>query len=181
MEETKATVAMPITVTFDVNTMAVERHDGYDFGLVGVIAPMVAERIVKTISAGNEWSGLAQRIRDIRDDEIREQLRPAIVETLAASIQMTNAYGEPVGKTATLREVVAETGRKMLAEPQRDRNGYGTSETLVRRLIREEVEAAFGRELKAALDEAKTEIRAAVQAKGAAVLAETIQRMAASS
>lgn len=181
MEETRAIVSMPITVTFDLEELSREEGDSYQRGLLGVIAPMVTTELVRKITVADEWSGLAKRIRDIRDEEIREQLRPMVAETLSASIQRTNHYGEPTGDPVTLREVVAETGRKLLIEPQRNGSGYSTNETLVRRLIREEVDAAFGRELKAALDEAKAEIRTAVQAKGAAVLAETIQRMATAS
>lgn len=129
---------------------------------------------------GGYRKGLRERIAAIQDEHIRAAVLPDIEAALTRAVQPTDHYGQPKGEPVTLHEVITEKAMSWLTTPASER--YGESRmTPVERLIKEEVERAFAREVKAALDEAKQQVKDAVQQQGARVLAETITRMAGAS
>lgn len=127
--------------------------------------------------------------REIREEmrysvktEVQEALRaalgPMVSEALDQAIQPTNSYGEAKGEPVTLREVIVKTAKEELRDA-RSRDGYGSrKENLVQEIIRKEVGAALAKELNDAIKDAKVSVLAAVQEKGAEVIAATITKMA---
>jgi hypothetical protein len=119
------------------------------------IARLLVDRILADKTYGEQ---LGQRVRAIRDEEIRAAIAPAIADAVAAPIQQSNAYGEPTGKATTLREIIAADARKYLTEPAdqyyRDRGSR------LDRMVREAVAAAFQAELAAQVKEVRDAVLA---------------------
>lgn len=129
------------TVAFD------EDGDAYTTGerrLGDAIVLQLVERIVRDNAYGN---AIRDRVQRIRDEEIRAAVQPIIADAVAAPVQKTNSYGEPIGAASTMREVVIDQVRKFLEErPDSYRNNNQTRLSL---LVRAEVEAVFKKELAA--------------------------------
>lgn len=176
-----------ITLTLDLDAH-LSQHIGYDEDgepiqqateledvLIGLAANKMVERLV---SQRGNWDGAVRdRVNRVRDEVIVERVTPLIDEALAAAVQPTNRFGEPAAEPTTLRSVIVREATAWLTKPSGD--GFARDrKSNIARIIGEEVDRAFNRELKAAIDAAKAEVSAAVQAKGAEVLAQTITDMA---
>jgi DNA-binding transcriptional regulator YdaS (Cro superfamily) len=130
----------------------------------------VVDQVVQTKISDETERDLNRRVSAIRDEVIREELRPAIIEALGGEIKMTNTYGEPTGRTTTLRElIIAQVGKTM-----NEKDRYSSGKTFVNRLVGEEVERVVKRELNEAMAAEKARAVAAIRAKAADVLAQVI-------
>jgi len=144
--------------------------------LQDMVVDAAVQRLV-TDGRREEWARtLRERVTAIRDETIREAVRPAIEEALTRVIQPTDAYGNPKGEPVTLHERITRDAMAWLTKAESRQYG-DKAVTPVERLIKEEVNAAFKRELGPVMEEAKREVIAAIKEQGAAVLAETIARM----
>ena len=115
-------------------------------------------------------------VYDTRGRMITEAVQPLIAEAVTKAVQATDPYGQPKGEPTTLREIIVQAATSQLTQPTSERYG-SPRETVVQRIIREEVEGVVKRELKQAVDAAKAEVAAAVQTQAAAVITETITRL----
>lgn len=96
---------------------------------------------------------LAQRVRDIRDEEIRLAIAPEIAEALNEPFRRTNAYGEPKGDPVTMREYIVEVVHQWMNERADSyRSEKGTN---IQALVRAQVEAAFKAEIAEAVKAAR--------------------------
>jgi hypothetical protein len=140
---------MEINVSVDKIDLAEEIASHYDDDgsriPSGTFADLIAYQLVQRIIKTDDYTGLVGRVRTIRDEEIREAVLPAITEAIQAPIQTTNRYGEATGTSTTLRELIAEAARTVLTSPV---DNYSREKgTLLQKVIREEVAAAFKAEL----------------------------------
>ncbi|SRR6266851_4750600 len=85
------------------------------------------------------WPPLMQRVTELRDKEITQQIAPLIAEAIGASFTKTNAFGESTGETSTLREVIVAEVARTVTKPV----SSGYSETLLQKIVREEVAKTF--------------------------------------
>ena len=176
-----------LSVSLDLD--AIVGHEQYDgdgepvggpVTLLDRIAELAAIQLVHRLAKDRDkdtYGGLVKRAQDIRDDEIREQVKVLIEEALSAPIFKTNGYGERSSEPTTLREIIAETVRKELTVPQ-DQGYNRPKQTTVTAFIQKEVNRAVTAEFKKAMQEAQDEVRAAVKERGAEVIAETVTRLA---
>ena len=170
-----------ITLTLDLDKH-LARYVGYDADGEAVQEPTTIEDVVIQMAARqfvesldrDVKSEVSRRVKEIRDEVIREQVRPLVVEAIERSVQATDAYGNPKGEPKTMAEVIVQTATDSLRKTDRYTNG---GRTLVEEFIRTEVGAAFAKELKQAADAAKAEVLAAVKERGGEVLAATISAM----
>lgn len=176
-----------ITLTLDLDAH-LSKHIGYDedgepiqqaIELEDVLIGLVANKLVdRLVSQRGNWDGaVRERVNQVRDEVIVERITPLIDDALAAAVQPTNRFGEPSGEPTTLRSVIVQEATAWLTKPTGD-SFTRSAKTNVAKLIADEVDRALGRELKTALDQAKADVTAAVKAKGAEVLAQTITEMA---
>jgi hypothetical protein len=100
------------------------------------------------------------------DREIGER----VTSILEDGWPVTSSYGEHTGKTVTVRELIL----KKLDTPVGDSYDR-TRKSLVAHLVAQAVEGALGKELKAELERAKAEIRAAVDGLIKEKLTETLR------
>jgi hypothetical protein len=136
-----------------------------------VIDALVAKLYASVRSS--ESRDLTDRIRNIRDEEIRAQIVPTITEALSKDIQQTNSYGEPVGRSTTLNELIVKQVNTFLVKGTDD---YRKNERLVDKIVREAIETAIKGELAAAIADEKTKVVAAVRAKAAELIADAVKQ-----
>lgn len=122
----------------------------------GTFGDAIAEKLISKFAKSDEYKGLAARVRTIRDEEIRALLLPVLTEAMQGPIATTNTYGEPSGKTTTLRELImAEAQRAMT---QRGDTYSSDKSTFIQKIVRAAVEDAFKAEIAAAVKEAKAAV-----------------------
>ncbi|MFJ7417934.1 hypothetical protein ACIQXD_04895 [Streptomyces uncialis] len=109
------------------------------------VADLVAQQVMERVVRDDQYPNLRQRVTDIRDEEIREAVRPTIEAAITRPIHKTNGYGERTGEQTTLSELIAGEARKMLAEPvERYNPAKGTQ---LQQMIRDEVKRTFQQEI----------------------------------
>jgi hypothetical protein len=109
------------------------------------VAHMVAEQITARLVKGDRWSKMADKVSEVRTEEIRAAVRPLIEEAISGPVRQTNSYGEPVGQETTLRALILEEVRKLMKEPA-DRYGRDSG-TLLSKTIADEVQKAIKAEI----------------------------------
>jgi hypothetical protein len=139
----------------------------------------VAEAIIRAAAdfllnrIGSET--IRHRIEQIRDDEIREHVRPLIATALTEPMQLTDEYGSPKGSAKPLSQIIVEKGMAQLQV-----KSYGNNKTPLEKFLSEEIERVFRNELREAMKEARGSVLAAVRQEGARIVEETITKMARS-
>jgi len=131
----------------------------------------VAAYIATALQKGEEFKTLYKRILELRDEEIREQVKPIVAAAIAAPVQRTDGYGAPIGEPVPLADLIVKEANTTLAK--RDSYDRGSS-TFVVKIIRDEVERVFKNELSATITAEKAKVKAIVQAKAAELIAATI-------
>lgn len=170
--------ALEITVTVDglpgLDTVLYEgagRHDDDDGWMPGREVTLGDEIVAQATAAVLKDGGakkLVARVAEITNEEIRTAVRDLIAAQLAKGFRKTNTYGEPVGETTTLTEVLADEFRRALVPSGK---GYDRKAGLLEELLRKEIGSAFDKELKTVVDAAKEEARTLVRQRAAEFIA----------
>ena len=143
--------------------------------ILNLAARILADRAVRSSAIQEEWNGLTRRVHDIRDQEIRARIIPAVEEAIAAPFRASNAYGELTGPEITLRDCIMKEAKSYLTKPVS--SGYGESLTVIQKFIRDEVKKTIDAEMKDALSQARAEVSAAVKDRAAELIADTILKL----
>jgi hypothetical protein len=156
------------------------REDEYiDDAIIAEAARVVLEG--RTKKEGEKYSEsvinrIRRRVDEVRDDEIRAQVRPIIAEALVKGVRKTNTFGDPIGEPVMLRDLIIAEAQTLWSKTA---DAHSRSrETVLQKAIREEVESVFTKELKAVIAEAKSDVLEAVKGQASQVLTETIERAA---
>lgn len=159
----------PVNVRYD--------SDGEPFGG----EPQTVEDIVLGLAAAQVVAGLdrevrsrlAERVRAVRDEVIREQVAPIVAEALSGPVQRTNAYGEPVGEATTLREIITKDAQAALRLTPRDLRGSRSLHDLTpaTKVMVAEVDRAVTAEVKAIVQQVKDETRQVIAIEAANAIA----------
>jgi hypothetical protein len=124
------------------------------------VAEIVAEQITARLIKDDRWRSLRDKMFEVRTEVIREALAPIVEQALAESFQRTNSYGEPAGGTVTMRQVIADEAKKFMTQPadtyNRDKG------TVLQVMVRKEVEAALGTEIREAVKKAREQVSAEI-------------------
>jgi hypothetical protein len=179
--ETKPTVLRVEVSDVALNTVVGEilRWNGSDEepSLDGrvTIADMVADRLMDALLKDDDWKPLRKRALEIREEMIREALAPVIAAALEEGFRKTNGYGEPVGDPVTLKQVIVGEAHKMLKEHD---NGIGSRSEVpfITKVVRRELEAALGKEIKDAVAAARQGVADEIGASVAAAVAEGMRK-----
>lgn len=138
------------------------------------VGHLVAEMVTKKLSKDDSWGGVKKRFLTIRDEQIRKAVEPIVAEAISGPIQKTNSYGEPTGKTTSIRELVMAEATALLTKSS---DSYSRSgETVLQKFVREQIAAAFTKELAAVVADEKAKVVAAVRAKAADLIAEAVKQ-----
>ena len=175
-----------ITITLDLDALIIgQRYGGEDGGepitFMEGVTEEVARLVFSTLKSGamsDTYQQLTRRAAEIRDEEIRAMIRPAIIEAIDATMQPTDAYGNPKCEAQTLHEIIVEQAKKAITTKDSDSYSRNKGLNMVQQFIASEIRTALDKELKATMDQAKADVLAAVKEQGAKVLSETIAKMA---
>jgi hypothetical protein len=120
------------------------------------VADKVAALIKDAVVKSPEYAGLRERVTEIRNQEIREAVKPLIREALERPIRRTNTWGEQVGKETTLSEIIMEEAKGVFAAT---RDGYDRNRpSFVRQVVAEEVQKAFKADIQEQVKKAREAI-----------------------
>jgi len=120
------------------------------------VADIVAEQITALLVKDDRWNSLRDRVLQIRKEVIREALLPVIEQAMGGAFQKTNTFGEPVGPEITMRQVIADEAKKMMTQPA---DSYNRDKgTVLQQMVRKEVEAALGAEIRDAVKQAREQV-----------------------
>lgn len=176
-----------ITITLDIDSLVIGQRyaGGEDSGapitFMEGVTEEVARLVFSTIKSGamsDRYQEMTRRAAEIRDEEIRQAVRPAVIEAIEASMQPTDSYGNPKCEAKTLHELIVEQARKAITAKDSDHYSRTKGLNIVEQFVAAEVKSALDKELKATLEQAKVDVLRAVQEQGAKVLSETIAKMA---
>lgn len=144
-----------ITLSTVVADVMVYDEDGdlVPSGKERTVAELVAAQIVERVVRDDRYPRLKDKATEIRDEEIRAAIQPAIVEAVTRPIKKTNGYGEPTGQVTTLSEVIVDEARKFMKEPF---DKYSREKgTVLEAMVRAEIHKAFGAEIADAVKQAR--------------------------
>lgn len=138
---------------------------------------IVQEAARRVLAQRDLTEDVRRRVKQITDEEIRAAVGPMLEQALFEGVQPTDSFGTPKGERTTLRDMVVQEVRRDIGASKQP-GFHGSKQTLLEQIIGREVERVVREDLKQAMDEARKQVRAAVERKGAEVLAQTIERMA---
>lgn len=165
-----------LDLTSVIATKARYDEDDETYVEAGVtLGEMVVRKLIAQTAQTAEYTSLKERIVRVRDEEIRDIIRPLIVEGIEASFQPTNVYGEPKGDPITMRTVVVDQVKDVLRSVK-DHNSYDRREPLVRQLVREMVEKELRKTLSEVIDDERKKVVAAVREQAAQLIAEAVTK-----
>lgn len=151
-------------VSLDTAVASIVRYDGDDSEYMAgerTVADLVAELIMARLMKDERYGYLRDNVLNIRKEVIREALAPVIEEALTGAFCKTNSYGEPIaGTQTTMREVIADEAKKLMTQPAD--NYHREKGTLLQVMVRKEVEAALGAEVKDAVKKAREQVSAEI-------------------
>jgi glutaredoxin 2 len=119
------------------------------------VADKVAKLIKDAVVTSPEYTGLKQRVTEIRNQEIREAVKPLVREALERPIRKTNYYGEPTGQETTLSEIIMAEAKKVFTEvkdPYRDKRPF------IQAVVADEVKKAFQKDIQEQVQKAREAI-----------------------
>jgi len=133
-----------------------ESGEPYSMGdrtLADIVAAQIVDRAVKR----EDWYDFIRTVADVKREAIREAVRPTIEKAIAEPLTKTSAYGDPIGGTTTLREVIVDEARKLL-DRKVDNYPAHSNQTVLQKVVAEEIQAAFAAEIKDAVAKARASV-----------------------
>lgn len=144
-----------------------ETHGSYPaVTLRDAVVERVAADVLDRMSTEDRVE-IRRRVQGVRDELIRELVRPLLVEAIGAGVQRTNTFGEPTGPPKPLRELIVAEAKAAL-----NKREYHDRPTFAEKVISEEVQRAIREELQAEIKAESDKAKAAIRAKAADLLAE---------
>lgn len=165
----------PIDMATPIETRTRYDADGDREEYDVTIGHLVAGKVFAELKKDERWGGIKGRFLEIRDEEIRKAVEPIVAEAIAGPVQQTNLYGEPTGKTTSIRELIVAEASKLLTKSA-DNYNRGQGETVLQKFVREQIAVAFTKELAAVVAKEKEKVVAAVRAKAADLIADAVKQ-----
>lgn len=164
----------PVSVQRGAATITIDLHELLDSaGWYDEDSPHLNQ--VVGLAAQRVANDMTREIREGVRVKVEEEVESIVADALAEGIQPTDAYGSPVGNRTTLREIILKQADQLMKTPARDSFGRG-GETVIQKMVREEILKGFKNELTAAVNATKQEILEAMKTQAAEVITETIDR-----
>ncbi len=160
------------TLNITVSDLTLDTVVGLDNdGIPITLADAVVDEAARQLAQSSDYHGVQHRIREVKTEVIRELVSGEIVAALSEPIQKTTEWGDPVGPPTTLREQIAKAAQE--AVKPSGRNDY--QPTALEQFIRSEVDSALVKELRAAVEDEKAKVVAAIRAKAADLIAQAVK------
>lgn len=174
---------MQINITVsdvDLTSVIGETHgydaDGEYTGRVPqTLGDAVAAKIAEDLKRDETYKALKRQVMELREAEVRAQLKPIVEAAIAAPVQRTDGYGAPTGEPITLTSLIMAEVQQYLN--RRVGSGYNSpSTTFVQKFVKEAVDNAIKKELAEAIVEEKAKVVATVRAKAAELIADAVRQ-----
>lgn len=150
--------------------------EGFEARALRMVARELSSRIDRAAVEAIQKQ-LVDGVKARIDAEIQQTVRTKLEEGLA----LTNGYGEPTGKTTTLRALIVERAEKWLTEKVDSRGearGYGDNTfPRLQWFIAQQVDAAMKGAIKTSIDAAVAEVKGKLQEGAKALLAEGMAKL----
>lgn len=131
----------------------------------------VTDRVVDTLAREIKRE-ISKQVTEVVVSTAKELAEQQVHAVMAGPIQLTDSYGTKRGEAKTLLELVTEEASKIFSKQV---DSY-SRKTVLQKIIADEVNTVFTREVSAAMNEAKTKAIEAVRAKAADMLAQEMSR-----
>ena len=118
---------------------------------------------------------LLTRAISVFEKSLAEKMGGIVTKALEAVTSDTDHYGNVRGEPRTLAERIVEIGRKELVTTN-TRDAYSRNQTVLDKMLADEVRRAIRKDLNAAMQSAQNRVRDSVEAEGARIIRETIER-----
>ncbi|MBM4603144.1 hypothetical protein GS575_09370 [Rhodococcus hoagii] len=169
--DSNVTVTMSIGLDTVVRTEAMYDSDGdwsgeRPYTLADVIADRMARTLIEDARRQVDYTSINSRI----NDAINEVVKAKLADFTEREIVPTDAYGRPKGEARTIAEEIVTAAAGWCNKASGEYRG-GTN---LEKLIRDEIDRKFTKELKGAIDEAKASVTEKVRGHAAQLLAETL-------
>ena len=166
---------MNITVQVDDVTLDSLIHGASEYGKGSTIGDEVAALALQRLLTDRDgWNSVASRVQAIRDEEIREAVRPLITDALTRPFRKTNSFGEPVGEETTLSALIVSEARAMFTKQA---DSYSRSgQTVAQKIVAEEVATAFRSEVADAVKQARELVAGQIGEQVAAAVSEGMRK-----
>jgi hypothetical protein len=138
------------------------------------LADAIAVQVAADLKRDDSYPGLKKKILDIRNEEIREQIKPIVAKAIEGNIQKTDEWGQPVGQSTSLHALIVKQVNDYLTSMVGD-SYRGNRQTAVQKFVDDAVEKVVKRELAEAIAEEKAKVVAAVRAKAAELIATAVK------
>lgn len=135
------------------------------------VADLIVQAALAKLVKGDYWNTVKQRVERLTEEEIRDHAKTLIGEALDGGIRKTNTYGEPVGEPTTLRSIISGEVSKQLSKAA---DPYHSKDSVVHKIVREQVEIMLKKELAEAIAEEKAKVVGTVREKAADLIAKAI-------
>jgi len=156
-----------ITLTIDLTPFLT----GDDDSIAGLLIREAGRQLAQQVTY-ERAPEVREQAAALIEDMLRDRLAPQVEKVLEAGIRKS-AYGEPV----PLPEFIADTVTAQLKINEHAR--FDSERTLLDRLIRKEIQRTVAHDLRETMAAAKRQVQEAVEAEGAKLIRETIERLAA--
>lgn len=134
----------------------------------------VAAQIAADMKRDESYASLRKRVLDIRNEEIREQIKPNVAKAIEGNIQKTDEWGQAVGNSTTLHALIVKEVNDYLKRKVGDSYRSG-SKTVIEKFVEDAVDKVVKRELAEVIVEEKAKVVAAVRAKAADLIATAVK------
>lgn len=119
------------------------------------VADKVAILIRDAVVKSPEYTSLKERVTEIRNQEIREAVKPLVREALERPIRKTNYYGEATGQQTTLAEIIVDEAKKTFTEVK---DSYRDKRPFIQGVVADEVQKAFKKDIQEQVQKAREAI-----------------------
>jgi hypothetical protein len=165
-------------ITINVEGVTLDSVIGYrydsdeDRQVPETLGDRLVSQLAREIARTPEWGTLRERVAALRAEVVHERVLVEVESALSGPVELTSRYGEPTGKTTTLREEIVRLAGEAL---KMDRSNTYRNPTSAEKVIREQVDLAMAKELAAIVAEEKAKVVAAVRAKAADLIATAVK------
>lgn len=176
-------VSFPITLDTIVEHRPTVRydHDGDPYGgpaegvpLIDAIIDRAAEQIVRLLVQDDRYKSWRTEAMGRMRQKIDERIKPIIDQAFEGPIPLTSSYGEPTGKTTTLRELVVEAAHSHMKRNRGAR--YDSEKSPFDKAIERCTSKVIEAELAAEVTAAKATIQATIKNAAANVLTAAVAK-----
>lgn len=131
--------------------------------------------LVKQLVVDREgYSSLRSRAEAVIDTIVREKVEPIVIALIDGEAPITNQFGEPTGKTVTMRERIEKAGTALLTKSSDQFSSRNGGKSLIDKIADEAAERALTKELSGAVAEAKAALLGTLTHNAAAVMTKAI-------